>query len=158
MTKIPMTKEGKRRLQEELDELKKVERPKVVDEIETARAHGDLSENAEYHAAKEKQSFVEGRIQELQAKISNAQVIDVGSLSGDRVMFGATVTLYDFDKDEEVTYKIVGDDESDIKDNKISYASPIAKALIGKEVAQEVQIKTPGGTRTFEIVEVEFIE
>jgi transcription elongation factor GreA len=158
MTKIPMTKEGKKRLQEELDELKKVERPKVVDEIETARAHGDLSENAEYHAAKEKQSFVEGRIQELQAKISNAQVIDVGSLSGDRVMFGATVTIYDFDKDEEVTYKIVGDDESDIKEKKISYASPIAKALIGKEVAQEVQIKTPGGTRTVEIVDVEFIE
>jgi transcription elongation factor GreA len=153
-----MTKEGKKRLQEELDELKKVERPKVVDEIETARAHGDLSENAEYHAAKEKQSFVEGRIQELQAKISNAQVIDVGSLSGDRVMFGATVTIYDFDKDEEVTYKIVGDDESDIKEKKISYASPIAKALIGKEVAQEVQIKTPGGTRTVEIVDVEFIE
>lgn len=158
MTKIPMTKEGKKRLQAELEQLKKVERPKVIDEIETARAHGDLSENAEYHAAKERQSFVEGRIQELQAKISNAQVIDVASLSGDRVMFGATITLYDFDKDEEVTYKIVGDDESDIKENKISFASPIAKALIGKEVAQEVQIRTPGGTRTVEIVDVEFIE
>ncbi|MGM0558635.1 MAG: transcription elongation factor GreA [Myxococcota bacterium] len=158
MTRIPMTRQGKRKLQEELDHLKKVERPKVVDEIEVARAHGDLSENAEYHAAKERQSFIEGRIQELQAKISNAQVIDIGSLSGDRVMFGATVTIYDFDKDEEVTYKIVGDDESDIKENKISFASPIAKAMIGKEVAQEVQIKTPGGTRTVEIVDVEFIE
>lgn len=157
MASIPMTKEGKRKLRKELDELVRVERPKVVEEIETARAHGDLSENAEYHAAKEKQSFVEGRIQELQAKISNAQVIDISTLSGDRVVFGATVTIYDFEKDEEMTYKIVGDDEADIQKNTISFASPIARALIGKEVDQEVQIKAPGGTRTVEIVDVAFI-
>lgn len=156
MNKIPMTKKGHRQLKEELDRLKKVERPKVVDEIEVARAHGDLSENAEYHAAKERQGFIEGRIQELQGKISNAEIIDPSSMSGDRVVFGATVTIYDFDDDCEKTYQIVGDDEADIKENKISYSSPIARAMIGKRVGEELVIKTPGGNREIEIVEVEF--
>lgn len=156
MNKIPMTKYGHKQLKEELDRLKKVERPKVIDEIETARAHGDLSENAEYHAAKERQGFIEGRIQELQAKISNAEVIDPATMSGDRVVFGATVTIYDFGTDEENTYQIVGDDEADIKENKISFSSPIARALIGKREGEEVQFKTPGGQKELEIVEVEF--
>lgn len=153
---IPMTAEGYRALREELDRLKKVERHKIVSEIETARAHGDLKENAEYHAAKEKQSFVEGRIKEIEIKLANAEVIDVTKLSGDRVMFGATVTIYDFDSDEEVNYKIVGDDESDLKHNKISFSSPIARALIGKSEGDETTIKAPGGDRVVEIIEVEF--
>lgn len=153
---IPMTAEGYRALREELDRLKKVERHKIVSEIETARAHGDLKENAEYHAAKEKQSFVEGRIKEIEIKLANAEVIDVTKLNGDRVMFGATVTIYDFDSDEEVNYKIVGDDESDLKHNKISFSSPIARALIGKSEGDETTIKAPGGDRVVEIIEVEF--
>lgn len=156
MNKIPMTKHGHQQLKEELDRLKKVERHKVIDEIETARAHGDLSENAEYHAAKERQGFVEGRIQELQGKISNAEVIDPTTMSGDRVVFGATVTIYDFGTDEESTYQIVGDDEADIKEDKISFSSPIARSIIGKRVGDEVQLKTPGGQKEIEIVDVEF--
>ncbi len=155
--KIPMTVEGYRALREELDHLKKVERPKIVNEIEVARAHGDLKENAEYHAAKEKQGFVEGRIQEVEAKISNAEVIDVSKLDGDRVTFGATVTFYDVTKDTEVTYKIVGDDESDLENGMISFNSPIAKAMMGKEADDEVTIKAPGGDRVIEIIEVEFV-
>jgi len=151
-----MTAEGYRALRDELENLKKVERPKIVSEIETARAHGDLKENAEYHAAKEKQGFVEGRIQEIEAKLSNAEVIDVTKLGGDRVVFGATVTIFDIDTDEEKTYKIVGDDESDLKESKISFSSPIAKALIGKSEGDETTIKAPGGDRLVEIVEVEF--
>ncbi len=154
--RIPMTAEGYRALRDELENLKKVERPKIVSEIETARAHGDLKENAEYHAAKEKQGFVEGRIQEIEAKLSNAEVIDVTKLGGDRVVFGATVTIFDIDTDEEKTYKIVGDDESDLKESKISFSSPIAKALIGKSEGDETTIKAPGGDRLVEIVEVEF--
>lgn len=157
MNKIPMTREGHQKLKDELERLKREERPKVVEEIEAARAHGDLSENAEYDAAKERQGFIEGRIKELKAKISNAEVIDPTDLSGDRVVFGATVTIFDFDSDEEKTYKIVGDDESDIKENKISYSSPIARAMIGKEVGEEVTINTPGGQREVEIMDVEFI-
>jgi transcription elongation factor GreA len=156
MNKIPMTKHGFQELKKELDQLKKVERHKIIDEIETARAHGDLSENAEYHAAKERQGFVEGRIQELQGKISNAEIIDPSTMSGDRVVFGATVTIYDFGSDEENTYQIVGDDEADIKENKISFSSPIARSIIGKTVGQEVQLKTPGGQKELEIVDVEF--
>jgi transcription elongation factor GreA len=151
-----MTVEGHRRLKEELEHLKKVERPAVVEEIETARAHGDLRENAEYHAAKEKQGFVEGRIREVEAKLANTEIIDPKKLSGDRVVFGATVTIYNFDTDEESTYQIVGDDEADIQENKISYKSPIARALIAKEVADEVKIETPGGVRHVEIVDVSF--
>lgn len=154
--KIPMTVHGHKALKRELDNLKKVVRYEVIAAIETARAHGDLSENAEYHAAKEQQSFVEGRIQELQGKLSNAEVIDPQTLSGNRVVFGATVTLFDFAADEEKVYQIVGDDESDIKVNKISFASPIARAIIGKVPGDEVTIETPGGTREVEIVDVKF--
>ncbi|MFU8805432.1 MAG: transcription elongation factor GreA [Bradymonadaceae bacterium] len=156
MSRIPMTTLGHRRLKDELDRLKKVERPKIISEIEEARAHGDLKENAEYHAAKDKQGFVEGRIKEVEGKLAQCQVIDPTSLSGDRVVFGATVTLYDFDSDAEKTYQIVGDDEADIKDLKISYTSPIARAMIGKSVGDEATIKAPGGNRVVEILEVEF--
>ncbi len=155
--KVPMTAEGYRALRDELDHLKRVERHKIVAEIEVARAHGDLKENAEYHAAKEKQGFVEGRIQEIEAYLSNADVIDVGTLSGSRVVFGATVTVFDVEDDEEKTYKIVGDAEADLKNGKISFKSPIAKALIGKEEGDEVTVKAPGGDRVVEIVGVEFI-
>ncbi|MEZ4460397.1 MAG: transcription elongation factor GreA [bacterium] len=154
--KIPMTSEGYRSLRDELDQLKKVERPKIVQEIEVARAHGDLKENAEYHAAKEKQGFVEGRIREIEAKLSNAEVIDVTQLSGTRVVFGCTVTVIDSETDEEKTYKIVGDDEADLKAGKISFNSPIARALIGKEEGDETIIKAPGGDRAVEIGEVSY--
>lgn len=156
MPQIPMTPEGFEDLKEELEHLKKEERPKVVEAIEEARAHGDLSENAEYDAAKEKQGFVEGRIQELEAMISQAEVIDPSTLSGDRVKFGATVTIFDLDTKEEKTYQIVGNEEADIENDKISYTSPIAQALIGKEIAEEVTIETPGGEKLVEVVEVEF--
>jgi transcription elongation factor GreA len=157
MSKIPMTPEGYAALREELRNLKKVERPKVVEAIEIARAHGDLSENAEYDAAKEKQGFIEGRIREIQGKLSHAEVIDVTTMDGDRVIFGSTVTIYDFDNDEEKTYKIVGDDESDLKQGKISFNSPIAKALIGKSEGDELTIRTPGGNREVEIMEVQYL-
>jgi transcription elongation factor GreA len=156
MKKIPMTQEGHEKLKEELQHLKTVERPKVVEAIETARGHGDLSENAEYDAAKERQGFIEGRIEELEGKIANARVIDPSDLSGDTVKFGATVTLFDFDDDEEKVYQIVGDDEADVKEKKISYSSPIAQALIGERVESEVTIETPGGEKLVEIMEVEY--
>lgn len=154
--KIPMTTEGYRALRDELDNLKKVERPKIVQEIEVARAHGDLKENAEYHAAKEKQGFVEGRIREIEAKLSNAEVIDVTKMSGTRVVFGCTVVVIDLETDEEKRYKIVGDDEADLKAGKISFSSPIARALIGKDEGDEVVIKAPGGDRNVEIGEVTY--
>ncbi len=156
MSKVPMTRIGHQRLKEELDQLRKFERPKVVKEIEEARAHGDLSENAEYDAAKDRQGFVEGRIREIQGKLGQAEIIDPKELSGDRVLFGATVTIYDFEADEEFTYQIVGDDESDIKDKKISFSSPIARALIAKSVGDETVIKAPKGNRTVEIMDVVF--
>ncbi|RDV39277.1 transcription elongation factor GreA [Bradymonadaceae bacterium TMQ3] len=156
MQKIPMTVDGHRKLREELDNLKKVQRPRIVQEIEEARAHGDLKENAEYHAAKDKQGFVEGRIREIEGKLAHAQVIDTDELGGDRVVFGAFVTVFFLDTDEEKTYQIVGDDEADIKQLKISFASPIARALIGKTVGDESVIKAPGGDRVVEIMEVEF--
>lgn len=156
MPNIPMTREGFEELKDELEHLKKNERPKVVEAIEEARAHGDLSENAEYDAAKEKQGFIEGRIEELEGLISHAEIIDPADLSGDRVKFGATVTIFDFESDEEKTYQIVGDEEADIENNRISYTSPIAQALIGKQVAEEVTIDTPGGDKVVEITEVEF--
>ena len=156
MTKFPMTVQGHRAMREELDQLKKVERPKIVKEIEVARAHGDLKENAEYHAAKEKQGFVEGRIREIEAKIAHAEVIDVTQLSGDRVVFGATVTICDVESEEEETYKIVGEDESDLAQQKLSLKSPLARALIGKEEGDEVVIHTPGGKRTVVLVEVSY--
>jgi len=156
MPQVPMTREGFEALKDELEDLKKNERPKVVEAIEQARAHGDLSENAEYDAAKEKQGFVEGRIQELEALVSQAEVIDPADLSGDRVKFGATVTIFDLDTDEEKTYKIVGKEEADIENNQIAYTSPIANALIGNEVADEVTIDTPGGEKLVEIIDIEF--
>ncbi len=152
-----MTPEGHVALKLELDQLRKVERHKIVAEIEAARAHGDLKENAEYHAAKDKQGFVEARIRDVEAKLALAEIIDISLMSGDRVIFGCTVTILDTDTDEESKYKLVGDDESDLKESKISYASPIAKALIGKFEGDEVVIRTPGGNKNVEIIEVEYI-
>lgn len=157
MEKVPMTTAGYAMLQEELKQRTSVERPRIVDAIAEARAHGDLSENAEYHAAKEAQSHNEGRITELEDKLSRAEVIDVTKLSGEVVKFGATVTLIDEDTEEEKKYMIVGDVESDVKQNKISISSPIARALIGKSVGDSVEVSAPGGARSYEIVEVEFL-
>ena len=155
--KYPMTPQGHAALKAELDQLRKVERMKIVQEIEEARAHGDLKENAEYHAAKEKQGFIEARIRDVEGKLALAEVIDVSSHDGLRVIFGTTVTILDLDLDEESTYKIVGDDEADLKLGSISYSSPIARALIGKEEGDEVVIQTPGGKRNVEILEVQYI-
>ncbi len=154
--KMPMLREGYVALEAELKTLKSVERPAVVQAIEEARAHGDLSENAEYHAAKERQGQIEGRIMELEGTLSRAQVIDPTELGGDRVVFGATVSLLDED-DEEVIYQIVGAHEGDVKAGRISYQSPIARALIGKSVGAEVEVRTPSGERYYEITKIEFI-
>lgn len=151
-----MTVSGHEALKAELRRLKSEERPAIVKAIEEARAHGDLSENAEYAAAKEKQSFIETRIREVEGKLARAQVIDTSKLSGERVVFGATVTILDYASDQEQTWTIVGDDESSVEDRKIGVSSPIARALIGKEEGDEVQIKTPGGTKEAEILKVEF--
>lgn len=151
----PITAEGKARLVAELNHLKTVERPNIVKEIETARAHGDLSENAEYHAAKEKQSHIEGRINQLDDYLSRAEVIDVSKVDGSRVVFGVVVKLFDEKSEKELSYRIVGDMESDIQKGHISIGSPIAKALIGKEVGDQVTVQTPGGSRLLEIVEIE---
>jgi transcription elongation factor GreA len=152
--KIPMTMAGFERLETELRHLKSVERPAIVKAIAEAREHGDLSENAEYHAARERQSFVEGRVQELEDKISRAEVIDVSKLSGKIVKFGATVTLIDEDSDEEVRYQIVGQDESDIKDGRLSVTAPLARALIGKTVKDTVEVSTPGGSKSYTVIKV----
>ena len=155
MQKFPMTVEGEKALRTELEDLKKVQRPRIVAAIAEAREHGDLKENAEYHAAREQQGFCEGRIQEIEAKLSNAQVIDVKAMpAGDRVIFGVTVDVINVETDEKTTYKIVGEDEAEIKANKISNTSPIARALIGKEVGEVVVVKTPGGTKELEIDDV----
>lgn len=151
-----MTAAGFTRLQEELKHLKSVERPAVIKAIAEAREHGDLSENAEYHAARERQSFIEGRVLELEDKISRAEVIDVSRLSGDDIKFGATITVADEDTDEELTYQIVGQDESDIKNGRLSISSPLARALIGKRVGDSVEVTTPGGSRLYEIVSVDY--
>ncbi|MFA0810985.1 transcription elongation factor GreA [Microbulbifer epialgicus] len=152
MNRVPMTVEGAEALRSELDNLKKVERPAVVQAIAEAREHGDLKENAEYHAAREKQGFIEGRIQEIEAKLSQSLVIDVKSIEpSDKVIFGTTVTIIHLDDDQEVTYKIVGDDEADVKNKKISVNSPIARALIGKEVGDVVVVHTPSGVVEYEI-------
>jgi transcription elongation factor GreA len=156
MQRIPMTADGYARLEEELRHLKSVERPAVIRAIADARDHGDISENAEYHAARERQSFVEGRLGELEDKISRADVIDVSKLSGRQVKFGATVTLVDEDTEEKTTYQIVGEDESDIKTKRLSVTSPLARALIGKEVGDSVEVSTPGGSKVYEIVKVQF--
>ncbi|HEY9050430.1 MAG TPA: transcription elongation factor GreA [Gammaproteobacteria bacterium] len=158
MSKVPLTVRGADKLREELNKLKSQDRPKVIEAIAEARAHGDLKENAEYHAAREQQSFIEGRIKEIEAKLSNATVIDVKTLNANgRVVFGATVDLSDEETGEEVTYQIVGDDEADIKQNMISISSPIARALIGKEEGDVAEVQTPGGLRKLEIVQVQYI-
>ncbi len=157
-SKVPLTARGAEKLREELKQLKSVARPKVVQAIAEARAHGDLKENAEYHAAREQQAFIEGRIKEIESKLSHAQIIDVTKLNADgRVVFGATVTLMDEETGEEVTYQIVGDDEADIKEGLISVSSPVARALIGKEEGDVVEVRTPGGVREYEIVAVQYI-
>ena len=156
MKKFPMTGRGHASLEEELRRLKSVERPQVISALEEARGHGDLSENAEFHAAKERQAYIEGRVIELEDKISRADVIDVKKLSGKAVKFGATVTLADEDTDEESTYQIVGTDEADIKSGLLSVTSPIGCAIIGKSVGDSVEVTTPGGTKSFEIVKVRF--
>ena len=158
MQKVPMPVEGAEALRAELDNLKKVERPRIVQAIAEAREHGDLKENAEYHAAREQQGFCEGRIQEIEGKLGSAQVIDVTQLpAGDKVIFGVTVDIINLDTDETVTYKIVGDDEANVKSNKISVNSPIARGLIGKEVGEVVVIRTPGGEVEYEIDDVRHI-
>ncbi len=157
-SRVPITKAGLVRLKDELKRLKYVERPKIVKEIAEARSHGDLSENAEYHAAKEKQSHLEGRISQVEHWIASAEVIDVSKLSGDRVVFGATVTLSDADSGDDVRYRIVGELEADLKQGKISVTSPIARALIGKSEGDVVKVQAPGGTREYEISSVEFVE
>jgi len=157
MEKVPMTASGFQRLQEELKHLKSVARPEVIKAIAEAREHGDLSENAEYHAARERQSFIEGRVLELEDKISRAEVIDVAKLSGESVKFGATVTLADEDTDEETTYQIVGQDESDVKEGRLSITAPIARSLIGKNVGDSVEVTTPNGSKSYEIVSVKYV-
>lgn len=157
MEKTPMTVFGAEKLRAELNELKSVQRPKVIQAIAEAREHGDLKENAEYHAAREQQGFIEGRIQEIEGKLGTAQVIDPRTLNANgKVVFGATVELLDLETDKEVTYQIVGEDESDIKAGKISYTSPIARALIGKEVDDVAEVQAPGGVREYEIVAVRY--
>jgi len=156
--RAPLTSKGATRLRDELEKLKTVDRPKVIEAIAEARAHGDLKENAEYHAAREMQGFVEGRIKELEYTLSHAQVIDIASLNaGSRIVFGATVELADVDTDDKVTYTIVGDLESDIKQRLISISSPVARALIGKHEGDTVTIEAPGGQREFEITGVSYI-
>ncbi|MCX8582375.1 MULTISPECIES: transcription elongation factor GreA [unclassified Gilliamella] len=158
MKQIPMTVRGAELLRAELEELKNIKRPQITAAIAEARAHGDLKENAEYHAAREQQGFCEGRIQEIEGKLSQAQIIDITKVKNTgRIIFGATVTVINIDTDEETTYRIVGDDEADYKQNLISVNSPIARGLIGKEDGDTVQIKTPGGNVEFDIVKVEYI-
>ncbi len=158
MTKYPMTIQGADALREELEHLKTVKRPEIVNAIAEAREHGDLKENAEYHAAREQQGFCEGRIQDIEGKLGNAQIIDITKIPNNgKVIFGTTVKLLNIDTEEEVVYQIVGDDEADIKNNRISVNSPIARGLIGKEVDSEIEIQTPGGVVEYEIISVDHI-
>ncbi len=158
MSKVPLTKSGAEKLRQELHKLKTVERPNVVAAIAEARAHGDLSENAEYAAARERQSFIEGRIQEIEGKLGNAQIIDPKLLDADgRCVFGATVDLEDQESGAKVTYQIVGEDEADLKNSKISISSPIARALIGKYAGDIAEVKAPGGTREYEVLDVRYL-
>jgi transcription elongation factor GreA len=158
MNKVPMTTRGESLLREELAELKGTQRPAVIAAIAEAREHGDLKENAEYHAAREQQGFIEGRIKEIESKLSLAQVIDVTKLpKSEKVVFGVTVKLMDLDSEDEITYQIVGDDEADLKARRISFGSPVAKALIGKLVGDEVGVQTPNGVREYEILEVDYV-
>lgn len=158
MSAIPMTVQGAEKLRTELNELKSVKRPAVIQAIAEAREHGDLKENAEYHAAREQQGFIEGRIQDIEAKLSNAQIIDISKMANTgKVIFGSTVTILNLDTEEKVTYRIVGDDEADIKNNLISVNSPIARGLIGKSADDVVNITTPKGVVEYEITEIEYI-
>ncbi len=158
MTRVPMTTVGEARLREELSRLKSVERPRIIQAIAEARAHGDLKENAEYHAAREQQSFCEGRITEIESKLAEAQVIDITKIpSQDKVLFGTTVSIINIETDDAVTYQIVGDDEADVKQSKISISSPIARALIGKELGDVAVVRTPGGEVEYEIDAIEHI-
>ena len=152
-----MTAEGYHTLDDELKRLKTIERPAVIAAISEARQHGDLSENAEYHAAKERQGWIEGRIAEIEDKIARAQVIDVSKLSGTQVKFGATVSVVDEDTEEESRYQIVGDHEADVKEGRISLSSPLSRAMIGKEVGEVVEVNTPGGVKAYEILKVEWV-
>jgi transcription elongation factor GreA len=156
--RVPMTGRGYQSLMEELKRLKGVERPKIVREIEEARGHGDLSENAEFHAAKERQSLLDAQIREIEDRLARAQVIEISKLSGDKIVFGATVSLADGDTGDKVVYQIVGDHEAEPKNGKISISSPVARALIGKSEGDEVQVRTPTGVRSFEILSVAYIE
>ena len=156
MDKVPMTEAGHAAMMDEIKHLKSVERPRIIRAIEEARSHGDLSENAEYHAAKEQQGWIEARVAELEDKISRAEVIDISRLSGDTVKFGARVTLVDEDTDDEAIYQIVGEFEADVKQGKISITSPIARAIIGKRKGDSVEVATPGGGKSYEIVKVRF--
>jgi transcription elongation factor GreA len=159
MSRAPITKAGAAKLQAELKELKTVKRPQVIQAIAEAREHGDLKENAEYHAAREQQSFIEGRIKEIEGTVSHAEIIDVatlGATAGEKVVFGATVDLFDIEADKDVTYQIVGELEADIKHHLISITSPIARALIGKSIGDEVDVRAPGGIREYEIVDVRY--
>jgi len=153
---IPLTKESFEALQDELKRLIRVERPKVIQDIAEARSHGDLSENAEYDAAKNRQGFIEGRIQELNSKLARAYVVDLSNMKPDKVVFGSTVTLYDTASEEEITYKIVGEDEADIKLSKISCTSPVGKALIGHKLDDSVKVKVPAGTKEYEIIDIKY--
>ncbi len=155
---VPMTARGHQQLLEDLQRLKSVERPKNVRDIEEARAHGDLSENAEYHAAKDRQSLLDVQIRELEDRIARAQVIDISRLSGDKIVFGATVKLVDDDTDEDIVYQIVGEHEADPREGRISLGSPVARSLIGRRVGDLVEVRTPAGVRNFEVLDVSFIE
>jgi transcription elongation factor GreA len=158
MNKVPLTVTGAEKLRAELEELKSIVRPRIINAIATARAHGDLKENAEYHAAKEQQSFAEGRIAEIEGKLSNAQIIDVTKVDANgKVVFGATVEIEDVDSEKRVTYQIVGEDEANIKEGRISIGSPIARALIGKAVEDVVTVKAPGGNTDYEIITIEYV-
>ncbi|MCF6329267.1 MAG: transcription elongation factor GreA [Henriciella sp.] len=157
MQRTPMTAEGHAALDTELKNLKAVERPAIIQAIAVAREHGDLSENAEYHAAKDKQSFIEGRILELEDKLSRADIIDMERVKGSKVVFGATVTIIDAETEQESTYRIVGEDEASIKNGKVSNTSPMARALIGKEVGDEAEVAAPGGARVYEIADLKFV-
>ena len=157
MEKLPITNKGFEKLETELKLLKSIERPNVIKAIAEAREHGDLSENAEYHAAKEKQSFIEGRIADLENKISRAEVINTGVLSGDKIIFGATVTLGEVGRKKNIVYQIVGTEEADVENGKISVSSPLARALLGKKIDDMVEVLSPGGSREYEVENIEFI-
>jgi transcription elongation factor GreA len=158
MRKVPMTVGGAERLRAELHELKVVQRPRIVQAIAEARAHGDLKENAEYHAAREQQSFCEGRIKEIEGKLADSEIIDISKIPNTgKVIFGSTVSLYNVETEKSVTYQIVGEDEADVKNGKISYSSPFARAMMGKQVGDEIIVKAPGGDQAYEVEKVEFL-